>query len=163
MRSATAQIIGIERTMIELDLNEILRDTHTDLFTVHNVTGQCKCGEYVGQNQHICPYCKEPISWKHSKLWTRTFLEGEGSDFAKRFLKKVGVKKFKDGREYHRWRLLHLAIPESETLAAVDRCRGWLKDNGKATPRAVMRFTLNYLEKKLPEEGDIIDDLFDSD
>ena len=156
--------------MIELDLNEILDGTHTDLFTVSQVTGQCTCGEYVGQQQDLCPYCRELISWKHSKLWTRTFLEGEGNDFAKRFLKRVGVKKFKDGREYHRWRLVHLAYGEDIILQRVDKCRDSLKKgNGRATGRAVMSYTLNYMEKILPphiepvKEGEIIGRVGDPD
>ena len=155
--------------MVELDLNEVLQDMHADLLTVDQVTGQCDCGEYVGQNQHLCPYCKEPISWKHSKLWTRTFLEGEGNDFARYFLEKVKLSKFKDGKEYHRWRLVSLALGEEATFDAVDYCRNGLrKRDGKATGRAVMQYTLRVLERKLKKEpsvkeGEIIGRVGDPD
>ena len=156
--------------MIELDLNEILEGTHTDLFTVDQVTGQCSCGEYVGQAQVVCIHCDEEISWKGSKRWNEMFLVAETAFYSgvTRFLNEVGVKKFKNGREYHRWRRAMEVLPEDFIMGVIAGCRQHLKSRGKVTGRAVMSYTLNSLERNLSKkaavkEGEILGKVGDPD
>ncbi len=156
--------------MVELDLNEILQDTHTDLFTVDQVTGQCSCGEYVSQVQVMCTCCGEEISWKGSKVYNERYLVAETTfnPGVKGFLEEVGVQKFKNGREYHRWRRAMEVLPEDFILGVIAGCRQHLKSRGRVTGRAVMSYTLNSLEQNLKEkptvkEGEILGRVGDPD
>jgi hypothetical protein len=146
--------------MVELDLREILEGSHIDRHEAYSVKGNCKCGVEIEQTQFICHNCNEPISWRHSPLFTASVLQAEAYPKNKAFLSLVGVKRFINGREFHRFRKVSEHYATWQIADTVDWCRNTLKkQNGSASGRALMRFTLNTLEKRMQksgEEGEIL-------